>query len=293
MLRSLRLLLALIALVGVSSHVASGGVVTQSGTRCYGCATSGGGGGSAFYTEDWDDLSNGSSYLRNWSGTSPLASWQPGNGTPAAVVSNGAAKTGSLSLKFAFPATTTNQSEVEAWFDLGGYYREVTIEYYELIPSNYLHRNVNAGSYNNKQFRLWTDDYQVAAGEKVGMSTEPNDGGSTSDLYAEWDPCQCGVTQLGTPKTSFINPSWLGQWMYIKIYVKSPTAKTSGKGILKVWQGTSPADATLILNETPDNYDSNSATHAYRWGYLKGTADSGFASATTFYLDHIVFTVVP
>jgi hypothetical protein len=242
----------------------------------------------AFYTENWDDLSNGASYLRNWSGTSPTASWQPGNGV-VPFVSNGAAKTGTLSLKYPYPATAIDDTNVEAWFDLGALYREVTIEYYEKIPSNYIHRNVNSHSYNNKQFRLWGLVYDTR--EKMGMSTEPNDGVSTSDLYGEWDPNGTGVTQLGTPKSGFISPSWLGQWMYVKIYCKAPTATGTGKAILKVWQGTTPSDAVLIINETPDNYDATNP-HAYRWGYLKGTADSGFASATDFYQDQITFTVV-
>jgi hypothetical protein len=222
-------------------------------------------------------------------GTSPVASWQPGNGD-SPIISNAAAKTGTLSIKFPYRATATDFSNVEAWFDLGALYREVTIEYYELIPSNYLHRNVNSASYNNKQFRLWGLVYET--GEKVGMSTEPNNGSTISDLWPEWNPDGTGVTQLGTPKTSWINPTWIGAWMYTKIYVKAPTAKGSGKGILKVWQGTSPADAVLIISETPDNYSADSP-HAYRWGYLKGTADSGYASATDFHLDHIVFTLVP
>lgn len=245
--------------------------------------------GADSYTEDWEDLANGASYVRPW--LSGAGSWIPGNGNNIPVISNTRAFSGLRSLKVPYAATASGGANAEVEVAFGGNYREVICEYYIYTPANYLHRNVNSSSYNNKQFRLFSSQGYTTS-EKVGMTTEPNGGGSTSYIFSEWDPDGTGVTQLGTPYATWINPTWLGQWMYVKWRVRAPTAKGSGRGILQAWQGTSPVDAVMRLNETPDNF-IGSEPHTYAQCKLMGTADSGFAQLTEFNLDLITFTLIP
>lgn len=256
-----------------------------------------GGGPTVTYTENWDDLSNGASYIRAWTGTSPLGRWEVGNGLNTPIISNTRSVTGSLSLKTPFAATATQGANCEVGFDLGGNYREVTCEYYKWIPANYIHRNVNASSYNNKILRLWSSaGYDTK--EKMGMSLAPNGGGPVSSMWAEWDAGDffgpgnpVGMTGRGTPYLTYITAAMCGAWMYEKWYIKAPTAKGTGPGIIRIWQGTSPADLVLRISEATDNFTVGEP-HTFRRGTLMGTANSGYASNTEFFFDVIKWGLV-
>jgi hypothetical protein len=250
--------------------------------------------GSLFYSDGFESFSNGASI----SGTA--MNWQqlnPGTITASTDFSRG----GSKSVKFAFGPTPPGQT-LELDFDFGAEYREVTFEYYLRIPSGY--RHVNSPSSDNDKFfrihtRLGADPYNTA--EKLGCSTELAARGDTRycDLASEWD---IGTDSLdftarsglaGAPAIAcadFITPADFDVWTKIVWYVKAPTAKTSGRAILKLWKND-----VLMIDEQPDIYDAT-LSHKYGKGYLFGarnTADDPASPTFNVYLDDISVWVNP
>jgi len=195
-------------------------------------------------------------------------------------VVSGTAKAGAYAAKFHF--TGNSDPSADAWselrFDLGKLTPEVWVKYDLYIPANYSHRGTGN---NNKFLRLWGNTYGDY--EKIGLSTWTNlvaDG--YSRLSADWNSTGGGIGEGGQSSSNAIAAADRGKWVTFKIYAKAPTA--SAYGTIKVWKND-----VLIIDDTSqvNNYMSGE-THAYRYGYILGWANSGFAQDTDFYLDNVI-----
>jgi hypothetical protein len=202
----------------------------------------------------------------------------------ATVVSDRAVS-GSKSAKFHYPGNVdpTKDAWAELRFDLGALYPEVWIEFNLYIPSNFVHAAVSPN--NNKFFRLWPATYDDRA--KVGASfMVDSTAGNVSRMRAEWDSGADtkGMTTRGSFAYGLINSQDLGNWMKIRIYVKSAT--TSTMGTINIWK-----NGVLVVENagTVNAYATVPPANAYRYGYLLGWANSGYAADTYLYLDDAIF----
>jgi hypothetical protein len=206
----------------------------------------------------------------NLSFTSGGAKWTD---WPDVTVSNTQKRTGSNAAKFHFG----NWAELR--FDLGRLYPDVWMSFSLYVPANYTHR-VGGDGPNNKFLRVWATDY--ANTEKIGYSTWPSSG--NSDLQADWDTGGAGIGPKGSGTSNFISAADKGKWMTVKIYIKAGTSATA-KGTMKLWK-----NGALVIDDsnTVNNFNANE-THGYRYGYLLGAANSGYADSTDFFIDDVVF----
>lgn len=194
---------------------------------------------------------------------------------PQVSVTADRAVSGSRASKFHF-GSDSNWAELR--FDLGKVYPEVWLSISMYVPSNYVHR-VGGDGPNNKLLRLWGSDYNNW--EKVGYSTWPDNG--LSSAAADWGGGGPGVGPKGQWAGNFIGSSDLGKWMKIKVQAKAATSSTPGT--LRLWK-----NGVLVLNDSNalNNY-TEGEPHGYRYGYLLGAANSGFAATTDIYIDDVVF----
>jgi hypothetical protein len=195
-------------------------------------------------------------------------------------VSSTVVKSGKYAAKFHFTGNTS--ADEDSWselrFDLGKLNTELWMQYDLYIPANYKHRGPGN---NNKFLRLWGNDY--ADYEKIGISTWATSSNIYSSLQGDWNSTGGGIGPSGDLSSDFINATDLGKWMTVKIYVKAPTA--SARGTMKVWK-----NGVIKLDNTGEINNYNAANpHAYRYGYLLGWANSGFAQDTDMYIDNVVF----
>lgn len=235
-----------------------------------------GAGTAAFFTDTFStgDLSH----------TEGGASWDLSNagaGDSVAVVS-GTGNTGN-GLVFTFGGGASGD---DAWaeqnFDLGALYSELTIDFDLYIPDGteawggaaYAHRNDSPS--NNKFIRLWGADY--SDDEKVGASLFYDAAGSNINI--EWSEAQGGIGVNEQASASFIRAADLGEWMSVRVYAKAPTASTDG--VLRIWK-----NGSLVIERTAMGNYTVGEPHAYRYGYLLGYANSGFASTTKIVIDNV------
>jgi hypothetical protein len=240
------------------------------------------------YVEDWESATVNVSPTGR--GSNGFLWNDAANVTPQLVSRYG----GTKSARFRYPAQAVDSGDAnsELRFNLGGLYKEVTIEFDLLIPSNYQHRN-EASSDNNKFFRLWgstgaNDGYDSP--EKIGASLWPTavagTSNSVSSLQPDWNLNGQGVGPKGQFDDDFVNATDLGQWRRVKIYCKHATA-ANNDGVLKIWK-----DGVLVSNNTAmQNYNASATDHAFQKGYLMGWSNSGFTNQTDFYIDNIKFFV--
>lgn len=229
-----------------------------------------GSGATAFFTDGFSsgDLTHaegGASWL-----ASTNTSVQSGRGNPG------------YALQYTF--STSAATIAEQRFDLGALYNELTIEFDIYIPNGAepwggaAYSHVNASPSNHKFFRLWGTDY--ADKEKIGASLFYESG--YSEIGPEWDTGG-GIGQKLPHGYGFISLSDLGKWMAVKIYIVAATSTTMGT--MKIWKnGTLWIDATGTMN----SYEAGEA-HAYRYGYLLGAANGGFAGTTYMMIDNVRF----
>jgi hypothetical protein len=241
-----------------------------------------GAGGSTVFADDFE-----SGDLTHTQGAAAWTGWNTGGGATAGVgsVQTGRGSPGyGANFQFTGGASGTDSS-VELRFDLGALYTELTVMFDMYIPDGgeswggaaYAHRNDSPG--NNKLIRLWGVDY--ADDEKVGASLFHNAG--YSNVNAEWSEAGAGIGVNGQASAAFIEAGDLGTWINVKVYVKAPTASTDG--VLRIYK-----NGTLLIERTAmDNYAVGEA-HAYRYGYLMGWANSGFAATTHVVLDNVVIS---
>lgn len=204
------------------------------------------------------------------------------------TISTDAAFSGTRSMQFRYLADPTpdDGSWAEARFDLGADYTELTITYDLLIPSNYVHRDPPSGPHNNKMLRLWAESYAAYNGydEKIGLSLTKTSGSSPSISRIRSEYRGEPTWGMGAHATTdpFIVDADKGNWRQIKIYVKAPTDVSNA--ILKVYK-----DDVLMHSDTAIDNNHIAGTQGYRYGYLMGWANSGYAEETLFYIDNVKF----
>jgi len=211
-----------------------------------------------------------------------------GKGSAYASVSNTRAKTGTQSTKLTYLANASYPNEgAEFGFDLGAEYREVTIDFDWYIPSNYVHRNLSPT--NNKMFRLWPGTDGASAGynsnEKIGASMW-RVADNQSNIQVDWNFNGEGLGPKGSAYSNWVTSADFGTWVTVKIYCKAPTSSNSADGIIRIYK-----NGVQVVNETNVNSWTSGQSHAYRYGYLMGWANSGYAAQTDFFIDNVVFTV--
>lgn len=205
------------------------------------------------------------------------------------------AASGTRAARFTFSAGE-GESWSQLWFDLGGDHRAVTLAFRLYLPNGEeayggaAHRLRNRA--NNKLFRLWPDSPAAyGSGEKLGASTwGSDDDDAAATMMGDWS--EDGTAAVGpgftvAPVASFFGASDRGQWMDLRIEIVAPTAKGSGPAALRTWK-----NGVLVSEETPDDF-TEGEPHAYRFGYLLGTANSGFDEETLLFVDDVCVVAVP
>lgn len=196
-----------------------------------------------------------------------------------ASVSSERPRDGRYSARFAFQAAAPgDDSFSELRFDLGGEYRELTIEFDLFVPSNYRHRPDSPD--NNKFFRLWLHDYDDV--EKIGASLRSQGTTGNSRIGTDYrKEANLGMSTTLKSANDFITAADKGKWMKVSIYIKSAT--NTSNGIIRIFKnGRLFLDDSGIKNHV-------AGTQGYRYGYLLGWANSGFAEETIFYIDNVRF----
>ena len=144
---------------------------------------------------------------------------------------------------------------------------------------------------NNKLFRLWPDSAAAyGSGEKLGASTWGADDNDTdATLMGDWT--EDGSAAIGpgfteAPVERFFGAADRGAWMDVRVEVVAAAAKETGRATLRTWK-----NGALVSEEAPDNF-TEGEPHAYRFGYLLGTASSGFDEETSMFVDDVCFVAV-
>lgn len=207
------------------------------------------------------------------------------------TVSTDTARTGSYSLKLAYPATTSGtDSSAEQRFTLGSAKNDVYIRYYIKFPSNYFIRADNPS--NNKMIELW--------GEESNYSTDTQLTGSeawnTASGVAELGPTAYmnSSKQLSYLSGSVYNHIWwsgvlnswiltsndLNKWLCFEWHFKKDTG--AGDGALEFF-----VDGVKKWGSTSLHFAGAPTSSYFKTGYLLGWSNSGFAQNTTIYIDDV------
>jgi hypothetical protein len=238
----------------------------------------------------------------NLSHTQGSVKWAESSNTS---VYSGFGHTGSHSLKYTWPASPAGVgANAEQRFNLGNNYTELYFEWYAYYPNGteglgpkYVHQRSSPS--NNKFLRLWSgnqsdgNDGYSQFNVKVGASTDVG-GVATGDeqIYAEYGENMLGVGPFGTtgaqPSSSFANfmtDSYRGRWIDIRVHVKAATS-ANNNGVIQIWR-----DGAQVVNATNlPTYPSGGTGNYYNYGYLLGWANSGFAQATSVYIDDVTIS---
>jgi len=178
--------------------------------------------------------------------------------------------------QFKYAGNVDGDAWAELRFDLGDQYSVVTLEWDSYIPANYLHRD-STGVDNNKFFRLWPTDYGDL--QKVGASLRRNAISSVGEDYVLTG--NSAISTQVTSAPSFIAASDLGVWRALKVEVVAPTVSVDGS--IKFYK-----DGSLFHSAENIAYHAG-GTAGYRYGYLWGWANSGFAVDTDILMDNLKF----
>jgi hypothetical protein len=231
-------------------------------------------------------------------------SWTSGTGV--SVVKD-FGHTGSNSLKFSFVGGGAGE---DAWaeqrFNLGRAYNEVVVEWYAYYPTGgdgkgveFVHRRESPG--NNKFIRLWrgpksdgNDGYSNFT-LKAGASTDSSGTSGDEMIFGEYgstpgETNQTGVGPNGSDGNgasagsfnNFLTDSYRGRWMKIKVRVKASTARTAADGIIELYRDDVLMSRASVLKMYPGD-----GAGGFDFGYLMGWANSGFAQASSMYIDDV------
>jgi len=198
-------------------------------------------------------------------------------------VVTGNAKTGTYSLQLAYEAEPNgSDSWTEQRFSLGKNYPEIWVSYDIKIPSNYVHRD-QTDSANNKGFLyLWEGEYGAASTLLLGPEFWPNSDGSSSASVRLRS--QIHDKHFWDLTTNAIKLSDRGKWIHIVAHYKYASSKNND-GIVQIWKIYSDGTKDQIINLT-DGAWYIAGAKGFQYGYLLGWSNSGFAQATTFYIDN-------
>jgi|GEM_PF-2046111 len=223
-----------------------------------------------------------------------------GGGTSFAVTSQNP-RSGSYSGQFYYAGTSALSGDAfsELDFDLGAEYQEVWVEYYEFIPSNYVHRYPDSVDDNNKWFYLADTKAEGGTGYHVRslLESRVGDGSGAGSLDRARPMWGTNASRNGraSSQQGMAQPQGLivesdrGTWVQWRFYFKvSDVGQVNG--VWKMWK-----NGEVFINETGQaNGATDGQVHGYRVGYLKGWSNSGYSENTTFHIDDFkVFTSNP
>jgi len=164
----------------------------------------------------------------------------------------------------------------EAWVAWSAYYPGAGDVAKGTAP--YVHRAVSPN--NNKLLRLWDEDYG-AYRLKLGFSLTA---GALSNITTEYGTNGTGVGRFGSQYArDAISPAVLGRWIRFVAHVRTATA-ANNDGVIELWQD----GVKVITNTTLPIYPSGGLGNYFRYGYLLGWANSGFAETTKVWLAKVV-----
>ena len=196
-------------------------------------------------------------------------------------VSNAAARSGSYSLEFTYTTQPDGDAMSEQRFYLGGNYRDVSVEYDILIPSNYYHRT-QSGPANNKGFLyLWANTYADPRPLVATNFWPDNSGQSIGSVYTR--PNDLGHYMEFTAPA--ISTSDVGNWMHIVVRY-AYASPSNNDGIAQIWKTPGGGSTVQILNKTNGAWYHAQGT-GFDNGYLLGWSNSGFDQVTRFYIDNV------
>lgn len=193
-------------------------------------------------------------------------------------------RTGSYSIRFAFPATADNvDSSREKRFYLTTPLSEFWVRMWIWIPANYKHRLPSDTSTNNKFLAIYANPYGDP-GFQMNLSTSRvNDYQSTLDIHKYNNGPE--APPISNAYASFIVPDDFGEWVEIITRVKVPTDATSSDGIVQVWK-----NSVLIADHQSVAMFGSDGRNYIDQGYILGWSNSGYDEETIFYIDDVEFS---
>ena len=256
------------------------------------------GGGSFTYSTDFDSMTTGSPPTPR-SNTPVEGVWNY-SATQDRLVSTAQAVSGTKSLEFAYPAQPVADEAIrEMRFFVGQSVGEFWFAFQWYVPSNYLHRDVGGAGPTAKLFQIWKTDY---ANPSMRWGVSYN---RVSDTQSSLYPTATrgdyeGVVQAPVQnfpgsftKNQFIGTGCAcvpGQWNALRFHFKPASSRAATDGEWKMWVNGAVymvGDGSLFA---PLAAVGQSEDPTIDQGYFMGSHNSGFADATTFYIDDILMT---
>lgn len=208
-------------------------------------------------------------------------------------------QSGGVSLRFRHPSeaelsgASNPECLAEQRFSMSVPQRDLWLKKRLRVPVNFIHEDAdNEGSWNNKLFMLWMDDYvaEGGVGSTVGMEFR-GDGSGGSYFYVKMSPAgggNLGGDMGGEPFISY--PDDQGKWMQVIAHVVAETSPGASDGSVEVWQewwsGSEWTGRTKKFNFTGLGIAlPPSGPQGFAGGYLLGAHNSGYQEETEWLAD--------
>lgn len=219
-------------------------------------------GAEPYFSDNFDTGRLGSSSEFSWSGDRALSTEQSFSGQYA--------------MKFTYgPDANGEDSWTEQRFNLASSPssapREVWIEYQLRVPSNWVHRYQAPG--NNKLFALFAENYSNT-GDIQAVFEYERESDTRSNIRVI---CMSGRGCLkGNYLAHLFDSSMRGKWVRMRFHLRAG----QNNGLIEVWR-----DNELVYSIYDYSHYFSSGNNYWREGYLMGWSNSGYAQATSFYVD--------
>lgn len=199
-------------------------------------------------------------------------------------------KHGDHSLRFRYAA---GEPMAEQRFDLGGAYKDLWIQYWVRVPTNYSHGQSSPS--NHKFFALWMDDYSSKGlGPTIAWEFWGTGGGSSGLAY-HYSEGQYTILGGHRDQRDFISvPEDQGRWMEITIHTKASSNDRSADGVIELWrrwEDEASNQRTLFHRTTNAILPiPNGGPEGWSAGYFMGWANAAYAQDTEWLVDYITFS---
>ena len=219
-------------------------------------------GAEPYFSDNFDTGSLSSSSEFSWVGNQALSTEQ--------------SYSGQYAMKFTYgPDADGEDSWVEQRFVLSSSPstapREVWIEYRLRLPSNWVHRSQAPG--NNKLFAIFAENYS-RSGDVQAVFEYQRQSDSRSGIRVI---CMSGRGCLkGNYLTYLFDTSMRGKWTRLRFHLKAG----QNDGLIEMWR-----DNDLVYSIYDYSHYFSSGNNYWREGYLMGWSNSGYAQATSFFID--------
>ena len=201
---------------------------------------------------------------------------------------------GAPALRCRFNDSGAGSPNAEQRFSLGRSCSHLCIEYEVWVGTEYSHANTAPS--NNKFLALWRDDYGASAEtwmlgyefQTTGTRTPDSNVLVVSNRwdFGFWSASTTGGYTVTGQNGQFIGDSGnfllRGAWKQVRVEVKAASSDTATDGIQRMWIGG--VLHSEITNGKFWNPDSAEPDTVLKNGYFLGTANSGYATQTDFYL---------